>query len=59
MRNSNYIYFSDTSKLFVSIIILILVGAFLRIPEMGRPIGGDLADMLFMHFPMEVRLFSV
>ena len=51
MKNSNYIYFPNTSKLFISIIILILVGAFLRIPEMGRPIDGDLAGMLFMHFP--------
>ena len=51
MRNYNYTYFSNTSKLFISVIILILVGAFLRIPEMGRPIVSDLAGMLFMHFP--------
>ena len=51
MRNSNYTYFSNTSKLFISILLLILVGAFLRIPGMGRPINGDLAGMLFMHFP--------
>ena len=51
MRHSNYIYFSNTSKLFISVIILILVGIFLRIQEMASPITGDLAGMLFMHFP--------
>ena len=52
MRNSNHIYFSNTSKLFISIIIsLTLVGAWLRVEGLNRPISGDLAAMLFMHFP--------
>ena len=52
MRNSNHIYFSNTSKLFISIIIsLTLVGAWLRVEGINQPITGDLAGMLFMHFP--------
>ncbi len=51
MSNSNYTYFSNATIFSISIIILILVGIFLRIPEMGSPITGDLAGMLFMHFP--------
>ncbi len=51
MSKSNYTYFSNATIFPSSIIILILVGIFLRIQEMASPITGDLAGMLFMHFP--------
>lgn len=42
---------SNTTKTLMLIIALTLLGALLRIEEMGSPIIGDLAGMLFMHFP--------
>ena len=42
---------SNTTKTLMLIIALTLLGALLRIEEMGSPIIGGLAGMLFMHFP--------
>ncbi len=50
MNNSNYTYFSNATKYSISIAILTLVGALLRLPGMDLPITGDLAGVFIKHF---------
>ena len=42
---------ANTKKFLISITAVIVVGTLLRIPGMDKPVTGDLAGMLLMHFP--------
>jgi len=49
MRNSNHTYFSNTSKLFISIIIsLTLVGAWLRVEGINQLLDAFLHQLYFL-----------